>query len=233
MFRKWKKKLLYLIPLLLPVVALVLFFGLRREPSALSGSLRCETYAGSIAESGAGAKAARGKKNSAAAESSAAESSATESNTAETAERAAQKISIYLCGAVVHPAVYEVPKGARLHEVVALAGGFSENAAQDAVNLAAVVEDGSMVRVPTVDEAARGTAEVLAEESAGSGKVDLNRADKEALMRLPGVGERKAEQILAYRKEHGKFKSTEEIKKIPGIKEKAFEKLKDSITVSE
>lgn len=228
MFRKWKKKLLYLIPLLLPVVALVLFFGLRREPSALSGSLRCETYAGSIAESGAGAKAARGKKNSAAAESS-----ATESNTAETAERAAQKISIYLCGAVVHPAVYEVPKGARLHEVVALAGGFSENAAQDAVNLAAVVEDGSMVRVPTVDEAARGTAEVLAEESAGSGKVDLNRADKEALMRLPGVGERKAEQILAYRKEHGKFKSTEEIKKIPGIKEKAFEKLKDSITVSE
>ena len=107
------------------------------------------------------------------------------------------------------------------------------DAAQDAVNLAAVVEDGSMVRVPTVDEAARGTAEVLAEESAGSGKVDLNRADKEALMRLPGVGERKAEQILAYRKEHGKFKSTEEIKKIPGIKEKAFEKLKDSITVSE
>ncbi|MBF1256670.1 MAG: helix-hairpin-helix domain-containing protein, partial [Stomatobaculum longum] len=144
-----------------------------------------------------------------------------------------QKVSIYLCGAVVHPAVYEVPKGARLHEVLALAGGFSENAAQDAVNLAAVVEDGSMVRVPTMEEAARGTAEVPAEESAGSGKVDLNRADKEALMRLPGVGERKAEQILAYRKAHGKFKSTEEIKKIPGIKEKAFEKLKDSITVSE
>ena len=232
MFRKWKKKkLLYLIPLLLPVVALGLFFGLRQRPSALDGSLHCETYAGSIAESSAGVKAARGKKNSAAAESSTAESVTAE--TAQSAESAAQKVSIYLCGAVVHPAVYEVPKGARLHEVLALAGGFSENAAQDAVNLAAVVEDGSMVRVPTVEEAARGTAEVLAEESAGSGKVDLNRADKEALMRLPGVGERKAEQILAYRKAHGKFKSTEEIKKIPGIKEKAFEKLKDSITVSE
>lgn len=228
MFRKWKKKkLLWLIPLLLPVVALILFFGLRRRPSALGGSLRCETYAGSIAESEPEAKAARGKKDIAAAECSGT------AETAQTAESAAQKVSIYLCGAVVHPAVYEVPKGARLHEVLALAGGFSENAAQDAVNLAAVVEDGSMVRVPTVEEAARGTAEVLAEESAVSGKVDLNRADKEALMRLPGVGERKAEQILAYRKEHGKFKSTEEIKKIPGIKEKAFEKLKDSITVSE
>ncbi|WP_314874418.1 ComEA family DNA-binding protein [Stomatobaculum longum] len=227
MFRKWKKKkLLYLIPLLLPVVALGLFFGLRQRPSALGGSLRCETYADVTAESGASAKAARGRKDTAAAESVTAE-------TAETVESAAQKVSIYLCGAVVHPAVYEVPKGARLHEVLTLAGGFSENAAQDAVNLAAVVEDGSMVRVPTVEEAVRGTAEVLAEESAGSGKVDLNRADKEALMRLPGVGERKAEQILAYRKAHGKFKSTEEIKKIPGIKEKAFEKLKDSITVSE
>ena len=228
MFRKWKKKkLLWLIPLLLPVVALILFFGLRRRPSALGGSLRCETYAGSIAESEPEAKAARGKKDIAAAECSGT------AETAQTAESAAQKVSIYLCGAVVHPAVYEVPKGARLHEVLALAGGFSENAAQDAVNLAAVVEDGSMVRVPTVEEAARGTAEVLAEESAVSGKVDLNRADKEALMRLPGVGERKAEQILAYRKEHGKFKSTEEIKKIPGIKEKAFEKLKDSIVVCE
>lgn len=226
MFRKWKKKLFYLIPLLLPVVALGLFFGLRQRPSALGGSLRCETYADVTAESGASAKAARGRKDTAAAESVTAE-------TAETVESAAQKVSIYLCGAVVHPAVYEVPKGARLHEVLTLAGGFSENAAQDAVNLAAVVEDGSMVRVPTVEEAVRGTAEVLAEESAGSGKVDLNRADKEALMRLPGVGERKAEQILAYRKAHGKFKSTEEIKKIPGIKEKAFEKLKDSITVSE
>ena len=225
MFRKWKKKkLLYLIPLLLPVVALGLFFGLRQRPSALDGSLHCETYADVTAESGAGVKAARGRKDTAAAKSGVTESSAAET---------AQKVSIYLCGAVVHPAVYEVPKGARLHEVLALAGGFSENAAQDAVNLAAVVEDGSMVRVPTMEEAARGTAEVPAEESAGSGKVDLNRADKEALMRLPGVGERKAEQILAYRKAHGKFKSTEEIKKIPGIKEKAFEKLKDSITVSE
>ena len=231
MFRKWKKKkLLYLIPLLLPVVALGLFFGLRQRPSALDGSLHCETYADVTAESGAGVKAARGRKDTAAAKSGVTESSAAE--TAQSAESAAQKVSIYLCG-VVHPAVYEVPKGARLHEVLALAGGFSENAAQDAVNLAAVVEDGSMVRVPTAEEAARGTAEVPAEESAGSGKVDLNRADKEALMRLPGVGERKAEQILAYRKAHGKFKSTEEIKKIPGIKEKAFEKLKDSITVSE
>ena len=149
MFRKWKKKkLLYLIPLLLPVVALGLFFGLRQRPSALDGSLHCETYADVTAESEAGVKSARGRKDTAAAKSGVTESSAAE--TAQSAESAAQKVSIYLCGAVVHPAVYEVPKGARLHEVLALAGGFSENAAQDAVNLAAVVGGRRMVLGPTV-----------------------------------------------------------------------------------
>ena len=147
----------------------------------------------------------------------------------------AEYVSVYLCGAVQKPDVYEVAKGTRLNEVLKLADGFREDAAKDAVNLAATVEDGSMIRVPTIEEAAKNVesadAGLVAEEN--SGKVDLNRAEKAELMTLPGVGERKAEQILAYRKAHGKFRSIEEIKNIPGIKEKAFEKLKDSITVSE
>lgn len=147
----------------------------------------------------------------------------------------AEYVSVYLCGAVQKPDVYEVAKGTRLNEVLKLADGFREDAAKDAVNLAATVEDGSMIRVPTIEEAVKnvGSADagLVAEEN--SGKVDLNRADKAELMTLPGVGERKAEQILAYRKAHGKFRSIEEIKNIPGIKEKAFEKLKDSIVVRE
>ena len=147
----------------------------------------------------------------------------------------AEYVSVYLCGAVQKPDVYEVAKGTRLNEVLKLADGFREDAAKDAVNLAATVEDGSMIRVPTIDEAAKNVesadAGLVAEEN--SGKVDLNRAEKAELMTLPGVGERKAEQILAYRKAHGKFRSIEEIKNIPGIKEKAFEKLKDSIVVRE
>ncbi len=230
MFQKWKKKkLLYLVPLLLLVGALALFVHLRRSSNALRGGLICETYAGSAAGSEQAPKSRKSGKETDIAD----ESSTAENPVAQTAESAVQQVSIYICGAVQHPDVYEVPKGTRLHEVLALAGGFADNAARDAVNLAAVVEDGSMIRVPTLEEAARSTEVALSEGEAESGKVDLNRADKEALMRLPGVGERKAEQILAYRKAHGKFKSAEEIKNIPGIKEKAFEKLKDSITITE
>ena len=63
------------------------------------------------------------------------------------------------------------------------------------------------------------------------GLVDLNQADRAALMGLPGIGETKAEAILAWREEHGPFEKEEDIMKVPGIKEAAYEKLKDKITV--
>ena len=70
--------------------------------------------------------------------------------------------------------------------------------------------------------AAQGTAD---------GRVNLNRASKEELMTLPGIGEAKAEAILQYRTEHGGFGSIDEIKQISGIKDGVFEKIKDKITV--
>ena len=59
----------------------------------------------------------------------------------------------------------------------------------------------------------------------------INQASCEELMTLPGIGQSKAEAIISYREEHGAFQSTEEIMNISGIKEKAYEKVKDSITV--
>lgn len=76
------------------------------------------------------------------------------------------------------------------------------------------------------------TAELEAESSGDRrGLVDLNRAGKEELMTLPGIGASRAEAIIRYRQEYGDFAHIEEIMNISGIKEKAFEKIKDSITV--
>lgn len=141
-------------------------------------------------------------------------------------------IYVYLCGAVENPAVYGLSEGCRLYEAVEKAGGFREDAATEAVNLASVLEDGQLVRIPTREEAEAGiTVPAGAETEAGSGLVNLNRASMEELMTLPGIGETRAQAILDYRNTHGGFQSTEEIMNVSGIKEASFEKIKDRITV--
>ena len=229
MLRKWiKKHPIFLLPLAFLCLAVFFFVyrANRNNENALRGELVSTAYAENVMLE---ANASGGKESTAETKEGETNSAAPEGVSD------AEYVSVYLCGAVQKPDVYAVAKGTRLNEVLKLADGFREDAAKDAVNLAATVEDGSMIRVPTIEEAAKNVesadAGLVAEEN--SGKVDLNRAEKAELMTLPGVGERKAEQILAYRKAHGKFRSIEEIKNIPGIKEKAFEKLKDSIVVRE
>jgi competence protein ComEA len=112
--------------------------------------------------------------------------------------------------------------------VLKLAGGFSEDAGTDYLNLAETVSDGEKVYVPTVDEL---NVELAAEEEADSGKININTATKEQLITLPGIGESKADSIIAYRTEHGGFSTIEEIMEIPGIKEAVFSKIKELITV--
>ncbi len=66
-----------------------------------------------------------------------------------------------------------------------------------------------------------------------TGKVDINKATVNELAKLPGIGKKKAEAIVAYRNEKGKFNSVDDLKKIDGIGTKTFEKIKEHLTAEE
>lgn len=134
-------------------------------------------------------------------------------------------LMVHVCGAVAQPGVYELAKGSRVCDAVAAAGGMLDTADREAVNLAQPLEDAQQVRVPVQGEAA-----VAASEETG-GKVNLNKADKEQLMTLSGIGESKAEAILRYREKAGGFRSVEELMNVEGIKEGTYNKIKDDVTV--
>ena len=113
---------------------------------------------------------------------------------------------------------------------------MTENAAPELVNQAEVVADGTRVYVPDQEEAdefRNGTEGLGTEVTGGAekGKININTAGKDELMTLTGIGETKAESILEYREENGKFESIEELMQIEGIKEGVFNKIKDDITI--
>lgn len=145
-------------------------------------------------------------------------------------------IYVDVTGAVNRPGVVTLPFGARVYEAVAKAGGFSEEAAAELVNQAAVLSDGQQVRVYTRDEAEDMTVTLpdagngpAAAGEAVQGKVNINEAAAEELMTLPGIGESKAADIIRYREENGGFDRIEDIMNISGIKEAVFGKIKDKI----
>ena len=146
----------------------------------------------------------------------------------ETAETEAAVCYVHICGEVYEPGVYALPEGSRIFEAVEAAGGLTDEAAEESLNLAGVITDGMQIVIISKEEA---ISRKEAEAAVSAGIVNLNQASKEQLMTLPGIGESRAEDILRYRKEHGSFQTIEEIMKVPGIKDAAFQKIKDSIGV--
>ena len=147
-------------------------------------------------------------------------------------------VYVYICGEVIKPGVYELSGDSRIYEAVDAAGGFTENAARESVNLASKVSDGMQITIYNREEAASlpaGSGSAVGNTgqggTSGSGLVNLNTATKEELMTLKGIGEAKAEDIIRYREKSGGFKKIEDIMKISGIKEAGFQKIKDNITV--
>lgn len=157
---------------------------------------------------------------------------------------------VYVCGAVEQPGVYVLKEGSRIYEAVALAGGLTEEASLESVNQAEPVSDGQMIRILTKEEVAAGVTASGGSvtdsagagqetESAGNGasgdtdtaKVNLNTASAAELMRLPGIGQSKADSIIAYRETKGNFSGIEDVMNVEGIKEGVYDRIKDYIRV--
>lgn len=151
-------------------------------------------------------------------------------------------IYVHVCGAVVKEGLYEMTPGDRVADAIQAAGGFSAEAATQYWNLAKVLEDQMQILVPTKEELEaakdKGSTESLTQSETvqdggktSDGKININTADKATLCTLPGIGENKANSIIAYRQEHGNFSSITDIMKVSGIKEGGFQKIEAYITV--
>ena len=145
-----------------------------------------------------------------------------------TTEEDPHMVYVYVCGAVQDPGVVEVPEGSRAEEALRLAGGMTAEADPFYVNLAETVTDGQKLYFPTAEEA--GTLEA-AVKAAEEGLVNINTASPEELCTLPGIGTSRATDIVRYREKNGAFQTKEDIMKVPGIKQNAYDKLCDKITV--
>ena len=135
-------------------------------------------------------------------------------------------IFVHVCGAVRTPGVYELPEGSRVTDAVGAAGGFSADADTQSMNLASTLSDGMQVRVPTLTETAQNDLQGAID---ASGRVNINAASADELMTLPGIGKSKATAIVAYREKHGRFEKPEDIMKVSGIKQAAFDQIEDYI----
>ena len=141
----------------------------------------------------------------------------------------APDICVYVCGAVETPGIVFLPEGSRAADALEAAGGFASYAAVDAVNLAAKISDGEKLYFPDCEEY-RAQAEKQA--SASAGLVNINTADAAQLCTLPGIGESRAADIIAYREAHGGFASCEDIMNVSGIKESVYNKISDKKTTA-
>ena len=141
-------------------------------------------------------------------------------------------VGIHIKGEVQNPGYYEFSYGSRIKDAIEKAGGKTENADVDKINLAQRLRDGEEIVIPTKEkEVSVLTDSPVPEENKDTGKVNLNTADVNELCTLDGVGEETASRIIDYRKKNGMFSKIEELKNIGGIGEAKFQKVKDKISV--
>ncbi|MBQ4650844.1 MAG: helix-hairpin-helix domain-containing protein [Firmicutes bacterium] len=141
-----------------------------------------------------------------------------------------------ISGEVITPGVYEVYDGTRLFQVIEMAGGLTENADVNSLNQAEIVYDGQKIIVSSGSGRDTGSGENADSSDAGNGgitngKVNLNLADSATLQTIPGIGPSKADRIIEYRNNNGRFRTVEDIMNITGIGQKTFESIKSYITV--
>lgn len=157
-------------------------------------------------------------------------------------------IYVHVCGAVKNPGIYELSDMSRIADAVDAAGGFTDKASENYLNLATIVSDGQKIVVPTKSEVKKegmkdtGISDDMnasvdnpagkSDDSGNNTLININTAGIEELTTIPGVGEAKAKSIIEYRQKNGNFSCKEDIMNITGIKEGVFSKISDYIVVN-
>ncbi|MGT2809119.1 competence protein ComEA [Streptococcus iniae] len=146
----------------------------------------------------------------------------------------ANEIVVDVKGAVMHEGVYHLKAGSRVTDLVQMAGGLSPEADRNALNLAEKLSDASMIYVAKKGEI--NSSELVLKAAASSSdkqdeKININKASEADLTKIPGVGQKRAQEIIAERDRQGGVKSIDDLLKISGIGQKTLDKLKNDITV--
>lgn len=241
------------LPVLVGVTALAILV-IAAAAAALVGAASSDglTILAAEEESGDEEELAEGSEESGDSDEDEAAGSGDDSGADAEAEEEPETVVVYVCGAVVSPGVFELEEGARIQDAILAAGGFSDDAATESLNLASLVEDGEQIDVPTLEEleeaeaagieltttttgsSASDSSDSSSDDSSSSsstGLININTATAEELEELPGIGEVTAANIVADREENGPFSSIEDITRVSGIGDAKYAAIADLICV--
>lgn len=147
----------------------------------------------------------------------------------ETKEKNINQITIHITGEVNNPGIVILDEGARIVDALEAAGGETQNADINKLNLAYVLDDGEKLYIPGKNEEEKEYITRGNGNQTETAKVNINTAQIEELSILPGIGEATANKIIEYRKENGKFEKIEDIKNVPGIGDSKFQNIKEML----
>lgn len=149
----------------------------------------------------------------------------------ETKEKNINQITIHITGEVNNPGIVMLDEGARIVDALEAAGGETQNADINKLNLAYVLDDGEKLYIPGKNEEEKEYITRGNGNQTKTAKVNINTAQIEELSTLPGIGEATANKIIEYRKENGKFEKIEDIKNVAGIGDSKFQNIKEMLKV--
>jgi competence protein ComEA len=147
-------------------------------------------------------------------------------------------IEVHVIGGVVRPGVYTLPEGSRVEDAINAAGGMLEGTDSNSINLAAKLEDGQQLEIPSTEITSEKPINVIpfsvistpGDGSSTSELININTASLSLLDTLPGIGPTTAQKIIDYRNNHGPFNNIEDILNVSGIGPATFDRIQDLIT---